>query len=58
MVNDRILRDILRDDYFSDAVRYFWDTRASQAEDQNNRGTCLSSNTILTGRRNWLLFSN
>jgi hypothetical protein len=38
MVNDRILQDISRDDYFSDAVRYFWDKRASQAEDQNNRG--------------------
>lgn len=37
-MNDRILHDISRDDYFSDAVRYFWDTRASQAEDQNNRG--------------------
>ncbi|TAJ43718.1 PaeR7I family type II restriction endonuclease [Methanofollis fontis] len=38
MVNERILQEISRDDYFSDAVRYFWDKRASQAEDQNNRG--------------------
>ena len=33
MVSDRILREISRDDYFSRAVRYFWDKRASQAED-------------------------
>ncbi|MDD3621841.1 MAG: PaeR7I family type II restriction endonuclease [Methanofollis sp.] len=38
MVNGRILNDISREDYFSDAVRYFWDKRASQAEDQNHRG--------------------
>jgi len=38
MVSDRILREISRDDYFSRAVRYFWDKRASQAEDQNSRG--------------------
>ncbi len=38
MVSDRILREISREDYFSCAVRYFWDKRASQAEDQDNRG--------------------
>src|SRR5690554_6135559 len=38
MVSDRILWEISRDDYFSRAVRYFWDKRASQAEDQNSRG--------------------
>ena len=38
MVNGRILNEISREDYFSDAVRYFWDKRASQAEDQNHRG--------------------
>jgi len=38
MVSDRILREISRDDYFSGAVRYFWDKRASQAEDQRSRG--------------------
>mgnify|MGYP000327619491 CR=1 FL=1 len=38
MVSERILRKISRDDYFSCAVRYFWDKRASQAKDQNDRG--------------------
>lgn len=38
MVSERILREISRDDYFSCAVRYFWDKRASQAKDQNDRG--------------------
>lgn len=38
MVNDRVLRKISRDDYFSSAVRYFWNKRALQAKNQNVRG--------------------
>lgn len=38
MVSKRILRKLSREDYFSSAVQYFWDERASQAKDQNDRG--------------------
>ncbi|WP_067078599.1 PaeR7I family type II restriction endonuclease [Methanoculleus horonobensis] len=38
MVSKRILRKLSREDYFSSAVQYFWDKRASQAKDQNDRG--------------------
>ncbi|NLZ29971.1 MAG: restriction endonuclease [Methanomicrobiales archaeon] len=38
MASDSIFQEISRDDYFSRAVRYFWDKRALQAQDQNVRG--------------------
>ncbi len=38
MVSDRVLRKISRDDYFSPAVRFFWDKRALQAKNQDIRG--------------------